>query len=188
MLSVPAAPDALVHEAAAQLTSLAAHDAAPPTGGVNAAASACSDIRSCLLAVANTMLATVTVAGDAAVAFAMSLTANDTPAGTVTQGLIADRRGQRGRLAGVSRVTVVCAPATVAPNRKAAAPRTPQRTTPNEDGRGIKRSFSTNELTVDERRFVGRVRHRTSAIDGWHMREKSCRLMPASRKLVSIIL
>ena len=58
--SVPAAPVPLVQAAAFQLTSPAAHVPAPTTGGVNDAAAACSDTRSCLAAVASTMFVTVT--------------------------------------------------------------------------------------------------------------------------------
>ena len=67
-----------------QLTSPAAQVVASATEGVNDAAPACSEILSCLVAVASTMVSTVTFAAPAAVFAATLVTLNVTPAGTVT--------------------------------------------------------------------------------------------------------
>jgi hypothetical protein len=75
----------LVQDAAFHDTSPAAHVVAPPTGGVKFAAFAWSDMRSCLVAVASTMLDTVTEAALDAVLAVMSFTVKVTPAGTVTR-------------------------------------------------------------------------------------------------------
>jgi hypothetical protein len=52
LLRVPAAPVALSHVAEFQVTSEADHVVAPATGGVKDAAAACTEILSCLVAVA----------------------------------------------------------------------------------------------------------------------------------------
>ncbi len=66
--SVPDAPSAFVKLAAPQETSPADQVVAPFTEGVNDAAFACSEILSCLLALASTMLLTDRLAALAAVA------------------------------------------------------------------------------------------------------------------------
>ena len=85
LLSVPAAPDAFVQDAAPHDTSPAAHVAAPLAGGVNVAASACSEMRSCLVALASTIFETVTDAAEDVVLPFTSFTANVTPLGTVSR-------------------------------------------------------------------------------------------------------
>src|SRR5688572_5211650 len=83
--SVPAAPVAFVQVAAFHDTSAAAHVVAPTTGGVNAAAADCTETRSCLVAVARTMLLTVMLAALAAVLAPTLVTLNVTVDGTVTR-------------------------------------------------------------------------------------------------------
>ena len=84
LLSVPAAPVALVQVAAFHLTSPADHVAEPP-GAVNPGVSACTDTFNCLVAVASTMFEMVTAAPDAVVEPVTSFTLNVTPDGKVTR-------------------------------------------------------------------------------------------------------
>jgi hypothetical protein len=83
LLSVPVLPTAFAQVAAFQLTSPAAQ--VGPPGEVKVEALACRETRSCLLAVARTMLLTVTAADGAAVLDATLTTLKLTFAGTVTR-------------------------------------------------------------------------------------------------------
>jgi hypothetical protein len=85
LLRVPLDPVALVQVAAFQLTSLADHVVAPPTGGVNDAALACRDTLSCFAADAVTIWSMVTVAALAVVLTPMLVTLNVIPDGTTTR-------------------------------------------------------------------------------------------------------
>jgi hypothetical protein len=85
LLSVPAVPVPLLHVLAPQVTSLAVHVAAPPTGGVNDAVSAWSEIRSCRVADDSTMLVTVIEAALDAVLLATSFTMKLAVEGKVTR-------------------------------------------------------------------------------------------------------
>ena len=85
LLSVPPLPVAAVHVAAFHETSLADQVVPPPAGGVNDDAVACSESRSCLVAVAKTIWSMVTLAATAAVAAPMFVTLKEIPAGTATR-------------------------------------------------------------------------------------------------------
>ena len=73
----------MLHAEAFQVTLVAFHVTAPTIGGVKFAAFARMESRSCLLALARTMLSIVTVAGAATVATDTLVTANAMFAGTV---------------------------------------------------------------------------------------------------------
>jgi hypothetical protein len=83
--SVPDDPVAFVQVAAFHVTSLADHVVAPTTGGVNELAAAWTETLSCFVAVANTMLSTVTDAAGAAVLLETFPTRKVTDAGTMTR-------------------------------------------------------------------------------------------------------
>ena len=84
-LSVPAAPDAAVQAAAFHDTSEAGQVVSPAVGGVNAAAFAFSETRSCFEAEASTTWSIVTVVAAAAVAAPTFDTENEIPEGTATR-------------------------------------------------------------------------------------------------------
>jgi hypothetical protein len=90
LLRVPALPEAFCHWCgpppgpAVQVTSDADQVVAPGVGGVNDAAFAISEIRSCFVAVVSTMFCTV-IGELSWLEFAFTfVTLNDTPAGSVT--------------------------------------------------------------------------------------------------------
>jgi len=84
LLNVPARPAAVFHVAAFHDTSLAVQVVAPATGGVNVAAFAFNESRSCLVADDSTIWSIVTAAAIAAVATPTFVTLNVMPAGTAT--------------------------------------------------------------------------------------------------------
>jgi hypothetical protein len=118
----------LVQDPAAHDTSEADQLGALGTGGVKLAASAFSDSRSCLVAVANTMFETLTVAALEFVELVISPTVNVTPFGKLTRACSPTLAVSVVVWLVSARVTVVCAAADAAANASNAAPASMSRT------------------------------------------------------------